>query len=155
MLIGLIADTHGLMRPDVASAFAGVDRILHAGDVGGRDVLWELGQIAPVDAVLGNTDPFELMLPPVFTDDIGDLVVTLTHGHALGSPRPDALARRYPAADVIVFGHTHQPLVERVGRALVINPGAAGPRRFKLAPSVARLRIEDGKADVEIVSLAI
>jgi predicted phosphodiesterase len=73
----------------------------------------------------------------------------VSHGHELGQPRPPALLARYPDADVIVFGHTHRALVERAGPRLVVNPGAAGPRRFHLAPSVARLRLRAGSADVE------
>ncbi len=152
MLIGLISDTHGLLRPDVAAAFKGVELILHAGDVGSRDVLAELECVAPVEAVHGNVDPMDLMLPPTVLRDIDGLDVLVTHGHEVGSPTPDKLANRY-RADVIVFGHTHKAVVRRVGGTLVVNPGAAGPRRFNLLPSVARLTIESGAARVEIVDL--
>ncbi len=152
MLIGLISDTHGLLRPDVAAAFKGVELILHAGDVGSRDVLAELECVAPVEAVHGNVDPMDLMLPPTVLRDIEGLDVLVTHGHEVGSPTPDKLANRY-RADVIVFGHTHKAVVRRVGGTLVVNPGAAGPRRFNLLPSVARLTIDAGAATVEIVDL--
>ena len=154
MRIGLISDTHGLVRPDVAAAFEGVDVILHAGDVGTPDVLAELGCIAPVDAVHGNVDPLELMLPPTLVREVDGLTLLVTHGNEVGSPTPAKLAARYRAA-VIVYGHTHRPLVSHVGGTLVVNPGAAGPRRFDLRPSVALLVIEGGAARVTIVNLAL
>lgn len=152
MLIGLISDTHALIRAEALAALHGVERILHAGDVGGLTVLRELRGIAPVHAVTGNTDDPADGLPPRVELELGGLRVCVTHGHELGSPRPDNLASRY-SADVIVYGHTHKPVVEYVGRVLVVNPGAAGPRRFNLKPSIGLLRIEDGRATAEIVSL--
>jgi putative phosphoesterase len=153
MLIGLISDTHGLVRPDVHRALAGVELILHAGDVGGHEILDELALIAPVQAVLGNTDsPFELRLPLALELTLGGLRVHISHGHELGRPKPRQLADAYDA-DVIVYGHTHVQMIERVGNSVVINPGAAGPRRFKLAPCVARLTIERGVAMAELVPL--
>ena len=152
MLIGLISDTHALIRAEALAALHGVERILHAGDVGGLSVLRELRGIAPVHAVLGNTDDPADGLPPRVELDLGGLRVCVTHGHELGSPRPDTLASRYDA-DVIVYGHTHRPLIETVGPVLVVNPGAAGPRRFNLKPSIGLLRIENGRAIAEIVSL--
>lgn len=154
MRVGLIADTHGLVRLDVAVVFAGVDLILHAGDVGSGAVLSELECIAPVAAVRGNVDSPELRLPLTLVRRIGGLEVLVTHGNEVGSPTPEKLAARHDA-DLIVFGHTHRPLVRRVGRALVINPGAAGPRRFDLKPSVAILTLEDAGPDVRIVTLSI
>jgi uncharacterized protein len=152
-LIGLIADTHGLIRPSVFEAFAGVDLILHAGDVGGDEILDELALIAPVEAVYGNTDvPEGPRLSSTIERDIGGLRVHVSHGHEAGSPTPQRLLARY-AADIIVYGHTHRQLVTRVDGRLVINPGAAGPKRFDLTPSVARLTIDHGVADVEIVPL--
>jgi uncharacterized protein len=152
-LIGLIADTHGLVRPDVHEALAGVELILHAGDVGGDDVLDELGTIAPVLAVNGNTDPpGHPRLLPSIERTIGGVSVHVSHGHEVGSPTPDKLFRRY-AADVLVYGHTHRQLVTRAGVRWAVNPGAAGPRRFDLQPSVARLTIENGTAGIELVAL--
>jgi putative phosphoesterase len=153
-VIGLIADTHGLLRPDVHTALAGVELILHAGDVGGDDILHELELIAPVRAVYGNTDP-----PghPPLTDaidmEIGGLRVHVSHGHEVGAPTPEKLLARYDA-DVIVYGHTHRQLVAHAADRWVVNPGAAGPRRFELVPSVARMRFEDGQVAVELVELA-
>lgn len=152
--IGLIADTHALVRPEVFIAFDGVDVIYHAGDVGARDVITVLSKIAPVEAVYGNTDPpGDPGLVPHFTETVGGVSIHVSHGHELGSPTPTRLLARY-SADVVVYGHTHRPLVEVVGGRIVVNPGSAGPRRFELQPSVARLTIKDGKASVEIVSLA-
>jgi putative phosphoesterase len=154
-VIGLISDTHGLVRPGVHEALAGVELILHAGDVGGDDVLDELATIAPVLAVVGNTDPpGHPRLVPSIDRKIGSVTVHVSHGHELGSPTPDRLFARY-AADVLVYGHTHRQLVTNSGRRWAVNPGAAGPRRFDLGPSVARMTIEDGVIGVEIVPLAV
>ena len=153
-VIGLIADTHGLVRPDVFEALDGVEMILHAGDVGGADVLDELALIAPVYAVFGNMDdPADPRLEQEIVREVGGLIIHVSHGHEFGSPTSSKLLRRY-SADVLVFGHTHRHLVERDGARLVVNPGAAGPRRFSLLPSVGRLTVRDGKADVEIIQLA-
>lgn len=135
-------------------ALRGVELILHAGDVGGLAVLDELRLIAPVRAVSGNTDA------PGDPDLVGELELTLdgvtlhvSHGHELGSPTPQKLAERY-SADVVVYGHTHQQLVTRIGGRLIVNPGAAGARRFNLKPSVAKLEIRDGGMEVEIIDIA-
>jgi uncharacterized protein len=153
MVIGLISDTHSLVRPAVFEALHGVDLILHAGDVGGRSVLDELGAIAPVRAVYGNTDlAGDPSLEMSIDLNVAGLTIHVSHGHELGSPTPERLLARY-SADVIVYGHTHKPLIERSGTRLVVNPGAAGPRRFNLQPSVARLTIEGGAPEVEIVWL--
>ena len=152
-VIGLISDTHGMVRASVHGALAGVELILHAGDVGGDEILDELELIAPVLAVYGNTDgPGNPRLAESVERTIGGVRVHVSHGHELGSPTPDKLLERY-AADVIVYGHTHKQLVVRAGGRLVVNPGAAGARRFKLEPSVARLTIARGNAEVELVPL--
>jgi uncharacterized protein len=151
-LIGLISDTHGLVRPEVFDALAGVELILHAGDVG-DGVLEELATIAPIEAVFGNTDdPGNPQLAGAIERTIGGLRIHVSHGHELGSPTPERLLARYDA-DVIVYGHTHQHKVVEQDHRLVVNPGAAGPRRFKLQPSVARLAITDGVARVEILEI--
>lgn len=150
-VIGLIADTHGLVRPDVHLALADVEMILHAGDVGGDAVLEELALIAPVRAVAGNTDPpGELTSEIVCT--VGAVDIHVSHGHELGAPTPELLLDRYPQR-VLIYGHTHRSLVTRVDRRLVVNPGAAGPRRFKLPSSVARLRVRGEDVEVELVDL--
>jgi putative phosphoesterase len=153
MLVGLVSDTHSLVRPEIFEALEGVALILHAGDVGGRSVLADLSTIAPVRAVFGNTDPpGEPGLSESLDLKLDGVVIHVSHGHEVGGPTPDKLLKRY-AADVIVFGHTHKPLVERIGKRLVVNPGAAGPKRFNLQPSVARMTLNAARIDVEIVWL--
>jgi putative phosphoesterase len=155
VLIGLISDTHGLLRPAVHGALAGVDMILHAGDVGGDEILMELSTIAPVRAVYGNTDPPGAARLVARIDDVFDGVrVHVSHGHELGAPRTELLLAAYDA-DVLVYGHTHKALIHRAtdGR-LVVNPGAAGPARFDVVPTVARMLITDGSAEVKFVPLA-
>jgi putative phosphoesterase len=127
--------------------------ILHAGDVGGSGILDELRLIAPVLAVFGNTDPIgDPELTEKIVMNLDDVSVHVSHGHECGSPTPQRLADRY-GADVVVYGHTHRPLVTKLGGRLFVNPGAAGPKRFNLAPSVARLTITGGNAEVEIVEI--
>ena len=153
MLIGLVSDTHGLVRPELHTVLAGVELILHAGDVGGDDVLDELKLIAPVLAVYGNTDmPGDPRLAAAIDQTFDDVSVHVSHGHEVGSPTPEKLLARYPA-QVIVYGHTHRQLVSHADGRLVVNPGAAGARRFKLAPSVGLLRLDGDRVNVEIVEL--
>jgi len=147
MLVGLISDTHGLMRPEALAALSGVDVILHAGDVGAPAVLEALWAIAPVHAVRGNVDMAGAGLRDVLSLQLDGVRVHLSHGHELGSPTPAALAARYDA-DVIVYGHTHRPLVTHVGPALVINPGAAGAARFNLKPSIGLLTLPSREARI-------
>lgn len=150
--IGLISDTHGLVRPEVFTALAGVELILHAGDVG-KGVLEELQAIAPVCAVFGNTDPPGLPgLSAEIERTVNGVSIHVSHGHEVGSPTPARLLARYPH-DVIVYGHTHRQMVSRAEGRLAVNPGAAGARRFDLKPSVARLTIAGGRAEVELVEL--
>ena len=153
MRVGLISDTHGLVRPEVLLAFEGVDRILHAGDVGGNDVLAILARVAPVEAVFGNVDvPGDPRLADHLSERIAGVSVHVSHGHELGRPTPARLLTRYDA-DVLVYGHTHKPLIHRAAARLVVNPGAAGPRRFDIQPSVAILAISNGRAEVELIPL--
>jgi putative phosphoesterase len=154
-VVGVISDTHGLVRPGIAAAFAGVHLILHAGDVGGQAVLDALSAIARVEAVYGNTDDRRdpsLARERVVT--VGGITIHVSHGHELGRPTPELALARY-AGDVAIFGHTHRPVVVRDAAGRIgLNPGAAGPRRFDLAASVARLTIAGGAATVDIISLA-
>ena len=156
MRIGLISDTHGRLRPEVFDRLAGVERILHAGDIGPPELLVELGAIGPVTAVFGNTDGFDVRaeVPEVARLELAGHSVVVVHGHQLGSPRPGPLRAAHPDADVIVYGHTHRPLVDdgSAGEALVVNPGSAGAARFGLAPSVAILTLDGGRA-VELIEL--
>jgi putative phosphoesterase len=152
-VIGLVADTHGLVRPDIFTALDGVELILHAGDVGGIEVLAELATIAPVEAVFGNTDPPGMPgLADSLEREIDGIRIHVSHGHEVGRPTPERLLSLY-SHDVLVYGHTHRQLITRVGERLVVNPGAAGPRRFNLMPSVGKLVIENGRADAELVTL--
>lgn len=153
-IVGLISDTHGLLRAGVHDALKGVELILHAGDVGGSEILNELGLIAPVRAVFGNTDPpGDPDLAERIDLELGGVHLHMSHGHEVGSPTPAKLAERYDA-DVVIYGHTHRQLVTQVQDRLFVNPGAAGPRRFNLVPSVARLTIANGRAEVEIIGIA-
>lgn len=154
MLIGLISDTHGLMRAEALAALHGVEMILHAGDVGGQSVLRELEGIAPTRAVFGNVDDPVHGLPQRLALTLDGVRIHVSHGHELGSPTPAALVARYPA-DVVIFGHTHRPLIQTVGKTLVINPGGAGARRFGLMPSVAILTIENGQASARLIELRV
>ena len=152
MVVGLVSDTHGLVRPELFRALDGVELILHAGDVG-EGVLTQLRAIGPVRAVYGNTDPpGQPGLTASLDLELDGRSVHVSHGHEVGSPTAEKLLARY-TADVIVFGHTHKPLIERSGERLVINPGAAGPRRFSLRPSVARMTIHSAGIEVEILWL--
>jgi putative phosphoesterase len=152
LVVGLISDTHGLVRPGVFSALEGVELILHAGDVG-DGVVEELTAIAPVRAVRGNTDPVGIPgLEDALDLELGGIRVHVSHGHELGSPTPDKLLAAY-SADVIVYGHTHKQLVVKAEGRWVVNPGAAGAQRFKLRPSVGRLTIENAKVEIELVEL--
>lgn len=128
--------------------------ILHAGDVGGDEVLDELGLIAPVFAVIGNCDdPNDARLSGHLARTVDGVRVHVSHGHELGVPSPAGLAAAYDA-DVVVYGHTHRPHIARVSGRWIVNPGAAGPRRFDILPSLARLTIVDGSAAIEIIELA-
>jgi len=155
--VGLIADTHGLFRPSIVRVFADVGLIVHAGDVGATAVLEQLSAMAPTEAVFGNVDDARNpALAPSRTIPIGGLTLHVSHGHEFGSPSPAKLLSAYDA-DIIVFGHTHRAIVvsERRGgrRVLVVNPGAAGPRRFDLRPSVAILTVSGRRAEAEIVEI--
>jgi putative phosphoesterase len=153
-VLGLISDTHGLLRPRVYEALSGVELILHAGDVGGPDILAELRLIAPVKAVFGNTDPpGDPELVNEILVEVDGKRVHVSHGHEVGSPTPAALAERYDA-DVVVYGHTHRQLVTKLDGRLFVNPGAAGPKRFNLTPSVAKLTIEQDETRVEIIDIS-
>jgi hypothetical protein len=151
--IGLISDTHGLLRPQVHQALAGVELILHAGDVGGDEILDELTLIAPVRAVFGNTDaPGNPRLAASLSHEASGVRIHVSHGHELGVPAARTLLSLHDA-DVIVYGHTHVPMIVRAAGRLVVNPGSAGPTRFELEPTVAVLTVADGTADARVIPL--
>lgn len=147
MRLGIISDTHGLLRPEVFDVFKEVDHILHAGDIGDLDILTELEAIAPVTAVYGNTDGFDVRakVPEIVERRIEGLDFLLIHGDQVGSPTPENLHAAYPDAEVIIYGHTHRPLLTTVDVVVtVMNPGGAGARRFNLPPSVGIMELEAG-----------
>jgi 4-hydroxy-3-polyprenylbenzoate decarboxylase len=145
--LGIISDTHGKLRPEVFEVFSQVDHILHGGDVGPPDILTELEALAPVTAVFGNTDSFALRdrLPKVAEIELDGFLITVTHGDQFGSPNPRVLCKAFPTAEIIVYGHTHKPMLELVNKVVtVMNPGSAGPARFNARPSVGIMELEPG-----------
>jgi uncharacterized protein len=145
--LGVIADTHGLLRPEVFDVFREVDHILHAGDVGPLALLAELEALAPVTAVYGNTDGLDVRakLPPVARVELDGFRIVVTHGDQFGAPTPALVQQAFPDAEILVFGHTHRPLLTLVDVVVtVMNPGGAGHRRFSLPPSVGILELEPG-----------
>ena len=147
MRLGIIADTHGLLRPEVFDVFREVDLILHAGDIGPVELLTELEAIAPVKAVFGNCDDFDVRgrVPKTVATRIEGLDFVITHGDELGSPTPALLYQAHPEAEVIIYGHTHRPLLTVLDSVVtVMNPGGAGQRRFRLPPTVGIMELEAG-----------
>ncbi|MGH7548029.1 MAG: metallophosphoesterase family protein [Gemmatimonadales bacterium] len=147
MRLGVIADTHGLLRPEVFDMFQAVDHILHGGDVGKWEILTDLAAVAPVTAVYGNVDPPDLRsrLPQVATVELDGFEIVVTHGDQFGHPTPEKLHAAFPRAEIIVYGHTHQPLLQLVDRTVtVMNPGSAGSARFDFKPSVGIMELEPG-----------
>lgn len=155
MRVGILSDTHGLLRPEVFGLFEGVEHILHAGDIGSAELLEELRAIAPVTAVWGNTDDWDVRdrVSEEAQVELGGVRVAVVHGHRLGSLTPERVAGAFPEAGLVVFGHTHQPVIERVGGTLVVNPGSVGPRRFRLPVTVAIAELESGRAEARLVPL--
>jgi putative phosphoesterase len=156
--IGLVSDTHGLFDPGLPEVLAGCDLVLHAGDVVGEAVLRALGRIAPVTAVRGNCDEGTSLghLPHLAVVPLGTLTALLVHDAGpparRGPPLRDALARTRP--DLVVHGHSHRPGAERIDGALFVNPGSAGPRRFRLPRCAAVLSVAGRTVRVEWIDLA-
>jgi putative phosphoesterase len=148
MIAGVISDTHGLLRPEVFQAFKDVELILHAGDIGDADILKQLKTIAPTVAVRGNNDkdPWARRIPEHKTVQVGAVSVYLLHDIKEMS-KPDV------SPDVVISGHSHRPSIERRDGVLYLNPGSAGPRRFKLPICVAKLTIRKSLVNAEIVEL--
>lgn len=147
--LGLISDTHGLLRPEALTALAGVDRILHAGDIGNAEILARLATLAPVTAVRGNNDhgDWAEALPDAIRIPVEDVTILMLHD-----------VKQPHAADgcrVVLAGHSHRPgIVERAG-TLFVNPGSAGPRRFSLPITVGELVVEGGLVHARIVELEV
>ena len=155
MKVGIISDTHGLLRSEVFERFAGVEHILHAGDIGPVDLLAELEAIAPVTAVWGNTDGWEVRgrVPEVARVELGGVAVVVVHGQQFGSPTPEKVAGAYPEAGLVVFGHSHRAVIQQAGSVLAVNPGSAGSARFRGPITCALAEIADGRVRVELIHL--
>jgi hypothetical protein len=151
-LIGIISDTHGLLRPEAIEALAGSDLILHAGDIGPSTILDRLNEIAPVTAVRGNvdTDAWALELPLTQIVRIGGRAIYLMHDRSRLAldPVKDSIS-------AVIFGHSHKPLIATQGGILYLNPGSAGPQRFRLPITLARLKITARAIEPEIVRLQV
>ena len=151
LLVGVISDTHGLLRPQALDALRGSDLIIHAGDVGRPELLEPLRALAPLHVVRGNVDhgPWAAALPPTSRVDVGGRSFHVLHNIAELDldPATEAVA-------AVVYGHSHQPSIETRDGVLWLNPGSAGPRRFSLPITVARVRVAGGELHPEIVTLA-
>ncbi|MDY0884591.1 metallophosphoesterase family protein [Dongia soli] len=150
--IGLISDTHGLLRPEARAALEDSDRIIHAGDIGDATILSDLARIAPVTAIRGNNDmaPWASSLHDTETLTIGGITIFVIHNVADLKQMPPPAGCR-----VIISGHSHKPLCREENGVLFINPGSAGPRRFKLPIAVGKLRIDGGQVAAELIELSI
>ena len=151
LAVGLISDTHGLLRPEAIAALTGSDFIVHAGDIGSPDVLAGLSRLAPVTAIRGNVDrgPWAESLPATEVLQVGAAFIYVIHNIAELDLDPAAAGFR-----AVVSGHSHQPGWREKNGVLFVNPGSAGPRRFKLPIAVGRLRIADAGITAEVIELA-
>jgi putative phosphoesterase len=152
MLIGLISDTHGLIRPEALAALRGSELIIHAGDIGTPEVINGLRAIAPTFAVRGNndTEQWAEAVPERQIVRAGEHQILVLHqiGHLFREPAPDGCA-------AVICGHTHKPLVETRNDLLYINPGSAGPRRFKLPVTVGHVRLTSDGLHAQVVDLVV
>ena len=148
-VIGVISDTHGLLRPEAGTALHGIEMILHAGDIGKPEILAELSKIAPVTAVRGNNDTGDWArnIPDFQRLEIGGISIYMLHDLKEFNSADEAID-----ADVLIFGHSHKPMIEEREGVLHLNPGSAGPRRFKLPVTIALLNVE-GQVSAEIITL--
>jgi hypothetical protein len=152
--VGLISDTHGLLRPEAVAFLRGSDRIVHAGDIGGADVLTALNTLAPVTAVRGNNDRGRWAKAIVETEvlQVDDVFIYVIHDiHDVAELDLDPMAAGF---HVVVSGHSHRPSVQERNGVLYVNPGSAGPRRFKLPIAVAELEIAGPSVKAKLVELA-
>ena len=152
VIVGIISDTHGLLRPEAIMALDGAERIVHAGDIGSPAILDRLAEIAPVVAVRGNNDraTWAASLPDVVVTDIAGARVCVVHD--LEELRVDPVQE---GIDIIVSGHSHRPGIARRGHVIFLNPGSAGPRRFTLPIALARLRLDPTGPRAEIIELDV
>jgi uncharacterized protein len=150
--IGVISDTHGLLRPEAVKALKGVELIIHAGDVGNPKVLANLARIAPVQAVRGNTDRGEWAadLPPTRVVEVGGVHLYVLHELFCLDLDPAAAG-----INAVIFGHSHSPHLERKNGVLYLNPGSAGPRRFTLPVSLARIKVQGNSLHPELLELKV
>jgi|SRR6476659_2929473 len=148
MQVGVVSDTHGLLRPQVIDAFNGVDMILHAGDIGDPEVLESLMAVAPVFAVRGNNDREEWAkeIPETRIVSIGDIRLYMIHD-------VKEMGRSPSRCQAVVAGHSHRPSIEKREGILFLNPGSAGPRRFKLPICVARLTVRGATITARLIEL--
>jgi putative phosphoesterase len=151
MLVGLISDTHGLLRPEALAALQGSDLIIHAGDVGRPEVLDRLREVAPTFAVRGNIDtqPWAAALPMTEAVEAGPHLIWVLHDIAQLDLDPTV------GFAAVVYGHSHKPSIETRDGVLYVNPGSAGPRRFRLPVTVARLRVTSAGHRPEMVELDV
>ena len=149
--IGLIADTHGLLRPEALAALADSDLLIHAGDIGKPEVVAALKKIAPLVAIKGNndTDSWARHLPETKKITLGALKLYVIHNVKELSFDPAARGFR-----VVISGHSHKPVIQTKDNVLFVNPGSAGPRRFKLPICVGKLLVQGETVDAEIIELA-
>lgn len=150
--IGVISDTHGLLRPEALDALQGSELILHAGDIGKPEILDALSHIAPVRAIRGNNDDQEWAshLPECEIITVDDVQVYMLHD--VKQMKIDPVRAGH---DVVISGHSHKPMVEERDGVLFLNPGSAGPRRFKLPVSIATLKVDGEQVSAEIIELEI
>ena len=150
--VGVISDTHGLLRPEAVEALRGAARILHAGDVGDHEILKALEKIAPVTAVRGNVDggTWARKIPRSEVIEVEGVSVYMLHILDRLDLKPEAAGFR-----VVVYGHSHVPKIEQKKGVMYFNPGSAGPRRFKLPVTVGKLSINGGRVRGEIVDLMV
>jgi putative phosphoesterase len=149
-VVGVISDTHGLLRPEAVAALQGADRIIHAGDVGDREILKRLAEIAPVTAIRGNIDKeaWARTLPETDVVEVGGISIYILHDISKLDLKPEAAGFK-----VVIYGHSHVPKQETKNGVLFFNPGSAGPRRFKLPVTVGRIVIENQQVRAEIVRI--
>jgi putative phosphoesterase len=150
-VIGVISDTHGLLRPEAVQALLGAQHIIHAGDIGDPEILRRLAAIAPVTAIRGNVDrdAWALTLHETEAVEFGGVSIYVLHDLKRLDLKPEAAGFQ-----VVISGHTHVPKQETRNGVLYFNPGSAGPRRFKLPVTLGRLMIEDGGVRAEIIRIA-